>query len=79
MAKLKATSETAIPISILTANLLKLLEDGKASSRQLHNPKEFPVFMTVSVIHEVEEALDSSAWLIRSESPVLRTYLKAIS
>jgi len=61
MAKLKATSETAISMSILAANLLKLLEDGKASSRQLRNSDEFPIFMTRFVIHEVEEALDNAA------------------
>jgi hypothetical protein len=61
MAKLKGTSETAIAMSILTANLLKLLEEGKDSSRQLHNPDEFRIFMTGFLIHDVEQSLVNAA------------------
>ncbi len=57
----QATSETAITMSIPTANLLKLLEDGKASSRQLHDSAELRIFMAEFRMHEVEKSLDRAA------------------
>jgi hypothetical protein len=52
MAKLRGTSETAIAMAILTANLIRLLADARASSRTPVETEDFTLPIAFSIAWE---------------------------
>ncbi len=61
MAKLKGSSETAIAISILTANLIRLLAESLASSRFLARTADFKLLRAFPVVTENSAFLEMAA------------------
>ena len=61
MTRLKGASETAIAMTILTANLIKLLDDGLASSRIPAGTVSFKLLTALPVMPESSAFLDMAA------------------